>query len=72
MEKSNVKNSENQKIQYSRYIIKVLLPFLEHINTEQVMERELEAKIQGFPLIPLQSIYVPECSMFVWNYNIFL
>ncbi|XP_057787068.1 lysine-specific demethylase JMJ25-like isoform X2 [Salvia miltiorrhiza] len=46
-EKSNFKIGEDQKIQYSKYMIKVLLPFLEQINKEQVIERELEAKIQG-------------------------
>lgn len=39
-----------QKIQYSKYMIKSLLPFLEQINKEQVIERELEAKIQGFSI----------------------
>ncbi|KAL8537357.1 hypothetical protein ACS0TY_012489 [Phlomoides rotata] len=46
-EKTKVEISEGQKIQYAKYIIKALLPFLEQINTEQVMEKELEAKIQG-------------------------
>ncbi|XP_042054590.1 lysine-specific demethylase JMJ25-like isoform X2 [Salvia splendens] len=46
-EKLNFKVGDEQKIQYSKYMIKVLLPFIEQINKEQMIERELEAKIQG-------------------------
>ncbi|KAL1548999.1 lysine-specific demethylase JMJ25-like [Salvia divinorum] len=46
-EKSNFSVGNEQKVQYSKYMIKVLLPFIEQINKEQMIERELEAKIQG-------------------------
>lgn len=52
-QKSKVIISDGQKIEYAKYIIKHLRPFLEQINTEQAMERELEAKIQGFPFHPI-------------------
>ncbi|KAL8539766.1 hypothetical protein ACS0TY_001393 [Phlomoides rotata] len=78
-EKSNVKISEGQKIQYAKYIIKFLLPFLEQINTEQVMERELEAKIQGVsvPDIELEKeicdederIYCDNCRTSIADYH---
>ncbi|PIN25887.1 putative transcription factor 5qNCA, contains JmjC domain [Handroanthus impetiginosus] len=48
--KSDVDISKDEQVEYSKYIIKVLLPFLEQINTEQTMEWELEAKIQGVPV----------------------
>ncbi|XP_041990015.1 lysine-specific demethylase JMJ25-like [Salvia splendens] len=46
-EKSKFTIGNEQKIQYSKYIIKELLPFLEQINKEQVIEKELESMIQG-------------------------
>ncbi|GFQ01328.1 lysine-specific demethylase jmj25 [Phtheirospermum japonicum] len=45
--KLDAKISDHEKVQYAKYIIKVLLPILEKINTEQMMEQELEAKIKG-------------------------
>ncbi|KAL6550254.1 hypothetical protein OROMI_020742 [Orobanche minor] len=46
-EKADANITDDERVQYSKYIIKVLLPFIEKINTEQMMEREVEAKIQG-------------------------
>ncbi|XP_047940902.1 lysine-specific demethylase JMJ25-like isoform X3 [Salvia hispanica] len=46
-EKSKFTIAKDQKIQYSKYIIKELLPFVEQIHKEQVTEKELEAIIQG-------------------------
>ncbi|KAG6416271.1 hypothetical protein SASPL_123697 [Salvia splendens] len=46
-EKSKFTIGKDEKIQYSKYIIKELLPFVEQIHKEQVTERELEAIIQG-------------------------
>ncbi|KAK6157984.1 hypothetical protein DH2020_005298 [Rehmannia glutinosa] len=78
-EKADVKLSEDEKIQYSKYIIKVLLPFLENINTEQVMERELEAKIQGVSFSdikvkkatcgPNERMYCDNCQTSIADYH---
>ncbi|KAK6137718.1 hypothetical protein DH2020_028553 [Rehmannia glutinosa] len=78
-EKANVKLSEDEEIQYSKYIIKVLLPFLEKINTEQVMERELEAKIQGVSFSdikvkkaacgPNERMYCDNCQTSIADYH---
>lgn len=38
---------DEEKIQYSKYLLKMLLPFLKQFNAEQLAEKELEAKIQG-------------------------
>ncbi|KAL7123349.1 hypothetical protein ACP275_01G100300 [Erythranthe tilingii] len=46
-EKSDAKIDKDKEVQYSKYIMKTLLAFVERINTEQVTELELEAKIQG-------------------------
>ncbi|XP_049376158.1 lysine-specific demethylase JMJ25-like isoform X36 [Solanum stenotomum] len=45
--------SKEEKIQYSKFIVQKLLPFLRRFNTEQVMEMEIEAKIQGVPVSEL-------------------
>ncbi|KAL8543882.1 hypothetical protein ACS0TY_004439 [Phlomoides rotata] len=78
-EKSKVKISEGQKIQYAKYIIKALLPFLEQINTEQVMEKELEAKIQGVSVRDVklekaifyedERIYCDNCRTSIADYH---
>nr|XP_009767873.1 PREDICTED: lysine-specific demethylase JMJ25-like isoform X2 [Nicotiana sylvestris] len=39
--------SNEEKVQYSKFILQKLLPFLRRFNSEQVMEMEIEAKIQG-------------------------
>ncbi|OIT03102.1 PREDICTED: lysine-specific demethylase JMJ25-like isoform X2 [Nicotiana attenuata] len=46
--------SEEEKVQYSKFILQKLLPLLRRINTEQVMEMEVEAKIQGLPVSNLK------------------
>ncbi|KAL7160408.1 hypothetical protein ABFS83_01G093200 [Erythranthe nasuta] len=45
-EKSYSGIDKDKEVPYSKYIIKVLMSFLEQINTEQVTELELEAKIK--------------------------
>ena len=39
--------SEEEKIEHSKFILQILLPFLRRFNAEQVMEKEIEAKIRG-------------------------
>ncbi|KAG8391053.1 hypothetical protein BUALT_Bualt01G0147900 [Buddleja alternifolia] len=49
-----------EKMQHSRYILRMLLPFLKKFHAEQLVEMELEAKIQGLPISeikPQQSDY---------------
>lgn len=36
-----------EKIQYSKYILQMLLPFLKCFHAEQLAEKEMEAKILG-------------------------
>ncbi|KAH6795022.1 hypothetical protein C2S52_005499 [Perilla frutescens var. hirtella] len=77
--KSNFTVSDEQKIQYSEYVIKVLLPFLEQINKEQVIERELEAKIKGVSVSDIQldesacdvdeRIYCDNCKTSIADYH---
>lgn len=39
--------SEEEKFEHSKFILQILLPFLRRFNAEQVMEKEIEAKIRG-------------------------
>ncbi|KAG8383968.1 hypothetical protein BUALT_Bualt04G0069000 [Buddleja alternifolia] len=50
----DLKLSTEDKIQYSRYIVRVLVPFLKKFVVEQSMEREEEAKIQGLSVTGLK------------------
>ena len=39
-----------EKLKHSRYLLQAVLPFLKQFNQEQMLEKEIEAKIQGtFP-----------------------
>ncbi|KAI3978003.1 hypothetical protein MKX01_032380 [Papaver californicum] len=40
----------DEKVEYSKYLLKYLLPVLKQINCEQVIEKEVEATIQGILL----------------------
>ncbi|WMV42423.1 hypothetical protein MTR67_035808 [Solanum verrucosum] len=51
--------SKEEKIQYSKFIVQKLLPFLRRFNTEQVMEMEIEAKIQG---VPVSELMLPKAK----------
>ncbi|XP_031094621.1 lysine-specific demethylase JMJ25-like [Ipomoea triloba] len=47
MKKLKFEVSLEEKVQYSKYILLLLLPFLRQFNAEQMTEREVEAKIRG-------------------------
>ncbi|KAA8531269.1 hypothetical protein F0562_005972 [Nyssa sinensis] len=58
----NLKISDNDKVKYSKYILQSLLPFLKRFNEEQMMEKELEAKIQGLSLSEIK-LQEANCSL---------
>lgn len=39
--------SSDEKVQYSKYILHALLPFLKRFYNDQMEEKKIEAKIQG-------------------------
>ncbi|KAF8398699.1 hypothetical protein HHK36_014556 [Tetracentron sinense] len=47
---SKMKISNDEKVQHNKYLLHVLLPFLKQFHREQMMEKEMEAKIQGLSL----------------------
>ncbi|KAL7163015.1 hypothetical protein ACSBR2_039170 [Camellia fascicularis] len=60
----NLNNSEwnisyDDRIRHGKHLLHALLPFLKQLNQEQLMEKEIEAKVQGLSLaaIKLQKAY---------------
>ena len=45
--KFDLKFTDEEKTQYSKYIFPMLLPFLKQFNKEQMAEKKVEADIQG-------------------------
>lgn len=43
--------SDEEKVKYSKYILRILLPFLKQFHAEQLAEKKMEAKIQGIFVI---------------------
>ncbi|PIA28769.1 hypothetical protein AQUCO_06700052v1 [Aquilegia coerulea] len=56
------KLSEEEKINYSKYLVHRLLPILKEIDQQQFLEKEVEAKIQGISSteVKLQLFRCPE------------
>lgn len=48
-----VKFSDEEKLEYSKHIVRALLPALEQFNTEQMIERQIECQIHG-----IKSLYL--------------
>lgn len=65
----DLKFTGEEKVQYSKYIIRMLLPFLKQFNEEQMREKQIEANIQGMFLdfkisVALIFFFMAE---FVWD-----
>ncbi|XP_010524259.1 PREDICTED: lysine-specific demethylase JMJ25 isoform X2 [Tarenaya hassleriana] len=75
--KSDIEVSKDEKIQYSKYIILKLLPYLKEINEGQVAEMETEAKISGLKFaevkpetadcLPNERIYCDSCRTSIFD-----
>lgn len=48
---SELEYRDDEKLQHSLHILRLLLPFLKQLNNDQVMEKMMEAKQQGSPSI---------------------
>ncbi|GAB4839614.1 hypothetical protein Ancab_029137 [Ancistrocladus abbreviatus] len=53
--------SEDDKIQHSMYLLRAILPSLKQLNREQMMEKEVEARIQGLPMSEVQVKRIKCC-----------
>ncbi|GMP92379.1 hypothetical protein CsSME_00042628 [Camellia sinensis var. sinensis] len=57
---NNLNNSEwrnishDDRICHAKHLLHVLLPFLKQFNREQLMEKEIEAKVQGLSLAAIK------------------
>ncbi|KAL8056711.1 hypothetical protein ABFX02_04G136800 [Erythranthe guttata] len=60
----------NKKIQYSKYIIRVLLPSIRKFVVEQSIEREIEARIHGNFNFCLEVLTFTCITLFVWKINL--
>ncbi|KAJ6413541.1 hypothetical protein OIU84_006355 [Salix udensis] len=50
----NLEVSEEEEVKHSKFLLRALLPFLKQLDAEQMMEREIEARIRGVPPADLQ------------------
>ncbi|KAL5721366.1 hypothetical protein ACHQM5_005019 [Ranunculus cassubicifolius] len=76
---SRMKLTEVQKINHSRYLVHLLLPILKQIDKEQVMEKKVEAKIQGIHIKDLklqksfcysdERVYCNKCKTSIYDYH---
>ncbi|XP_015886698.1 lysine-specific demethylase JMJ25 isoform X1 [Ziziphus jujuba] len=75
--KLNIENDD--EIEYSKYLLQVLLPFLKRLNEEQAFEREIEARRQGLspPELKIQKsdcpfderVYCNNCKTSIFDYH---
>ncbi|PON68253.1 Zinc finger, RING-type domain containing protein [Parasponia andersonii] len=54
LKNEEVNATKEDKVEYSRYLLQCLLPFLKRLNEEQVIESELEAKREGIAFSELK------------------
>ncbi|KAK1384284.1 hypothetical protein POM88_022019 [Heracleum sosnowskyi] len=78
-ERFNLKFTVEERIQYCKYIIPMLLPFLTQFNKEQMREKQIEAEIQGLSFAKLnvenancgleERIYCDNCKTSIADYH---
>ncbi|MCE3051884.1 hypothetical protein HAX54_051130 [Datura stramonium] len=74
-----VKFSDEEKLEYSKHIVRALLPALEQFNTEQMIEKQIEYQIQALPDSDVnihkaeygkdECIYCNYCSAFIVDFH---
>ncbi|KAF6153331.1 hypothetical protein GIB67_003521, partial [Kingdonia uniflora] len=45
---------ESEKIEYCKYMVQLLFPILKQFDQEQMLEREIEARFQGLPILDVR------------------
>ncbi|XP_071912894.1 lysine-specific demethylase JMJ27 isoform X6 [Coffea arabica] len=55
-EKLELEFSAVEKMEYSKYILQLLLPFLKQVNEEQMMEKRIEAKLKGVLILFAEAL----------------
>ncbi|XP_031382785.1 lysine-specific demethylase JMJ25-like isoform X2 [Punica granatum] len=75
----NLEYSDNEKLQHSLHILRLLLPFLKQLNHDQLMEKKMEAECQGLSLSDLkvrearldnnERAYCNNCRTSIFDYH---
>ncbi|KAH6812629.1 hypothetical protein C2S51_021647 [Perilla frutescens var. frutescens] len=74
-----LKFSDEEKIQYSKYMLQILLPFLKQFHVEQLAEKEMEANLQGLPISEIrphhldfeenERIFCDNCKTSIFDFH---
>ncbi|KAL2347648.1 hypothetical protein Fmac_001648 [Flemingia macrophylla] len=75
--KENAK--EDEKVEFSMYLLQILFPYLRQLDEEQMIESETEAKIQGLSVSHLniveenfskdERVYCDNCKTSIFDYH---
>ncbi|WJX72605.1 hypothetical protein P8452_56465 [Trifolium repens] len=70
---------KKKEVELSKYMLKILLPYLIRLDQEQTVEKEIEAKRQGLPLSELkikvadsftdERVYCDNCKTSIFDYH---
>lgn len=70
---------DDEKLRHNAYILRLLLPVLQHENQEQTLEKKLEAKLQGLSLSELkvqkadvdedERVYCNNCRTSIFDFH---
>ncbi|XP_020535108.1 lysine-specific demethylase JMJ25 isoform X2 [Jatropha curcas] len=71
--------TDDKKVLHSKYLLQALLPFLKQLDEQQIMEREIEARIRGVSLAKLEiqnancpmdeRMYCDNCRTSIFDYH---
>ncbi|XP_022884392.1 lysine-specific demethylase JMJ25-like [Olea europaea var. sylvestris] len=74
-----LKFTEEEKVQYSKFMLQLLLPFLKKFNAEQSAEKDVEAEIKGLPVSDItaqeakcekdERIYCDNCKTSIADFH---
>ncbi|XP_061371700.1 lysine-specific demethylase JMJ25-like [Gastrolobium bilobum] len=73
------KTKKDEEIEHHKYLLKALLPYLRQLDEEQMIEKEIEAKIRGLSLSELniekadysmdERVYCDNCKTSIFDYH---
>ncbi|KAG4395890.1 hypothetical protein GLYMA_19G068800v4 [Glycine max] len=77
--KGKTNTDEDDKIEHSMHLLQVLLPYLRQLDEEQMIENEIEAKMQGLSVSKLnivktdyakdERVYCDNCKTSIFDYH---
>ncbi|CAI9117307.1 OLC1v1018678C1 [Oldenlandia corymbosa var. corymbosa] len=60
-EQLKLEYTASEKVEYAKYLLGVLLPFMKQFNAEQMMEKQMETKLRALPISEI-TIERSECE----------